>query len=166
MQLSIFSLAEPPANPSPLPDFAEAWLTRAETSRSPILQSLIDIGPGGWFGRTSPASCHQTEDGILVPSSGAWANSGMGSPTECLTLSTSEWTGLEGLSLSDEGVSSLSDILETGDLPQRYYLSAKACSGILRRAGKRGRSLPHSLATALALVVQTTIKRERGTQFP
>jgi hypothetical protein len=46
-------------------------------------------------------------------------------------------------------VCSLSDILETGDVPQRFFLSAKACSGILRRAAKRGKSLPRSLAAAL-----------------
>jgi hypothetical protein len=45
--------------------------------------------------------------------------------------------------------SSLSDILETGDVPQRFYLSARACQGILRRAEKRGKSLPHSLRDAL-----------------
>jgi len=71
---------------------------------------------------------------------------------ECLTLSMSEWTDLGGLSLSDDGVCSLSDILETGDVPQRYYLSAKACAGILRRAEKRGKDLPKALKAALAAV--------------
>jgi hypothetical protein len=45
--------------------------------------------------------------------------------------------------------SSLSDILETGDLPQRYFLSRKVCRGILRRAAKRGKELPRSLKSAL-----------------
>lgn len=76
----------------------------------------------------------------------------MGSPTECLTLSTSEWTGLDGLSLNDAGVCSLSDILETGAVPQRYFLSARACAGILRRAAKRGQVLPSALSQALAQV--------------
>jgi hypothetical protein len=44
---------------------------------------------------------------------------------------------------------SLSDILETGDVPQRFYLSATACRGILRRADKRGRELPAMLHAAL-----------------
>jgi hypothetical protein len=43
----------------------------------------------------------------------------------------------------------LSDILETGDVPQRFFLSATACRGILRRAEKRGKTLPAALATAL-----------------
>jgi hypothetical protein len=76
----------------------------------------------------------------------------MGSPTECLTLNTCEWTGLDGLSLKDDGVCSLSDILETGDVPQQYYLSAKACKGILRRAVNRGKDLPQLLALALKAV--------------
>jgi hypothetical protein len=59
---------------------------------------------------------------------------------------------LDGLSLKDEGVCSLSDILETGDVPPQYYLSAKACRGILRRADKRGKELPPQLALALQAV--------------
>jgi len=66
----------------------------------------------------------------------------MGSPTEYWTLSTSEYP-------KDGVACSLSDILETGDVPQRYYLSAKACRGILRRAERRGRKLPEHLAAAL-----------------
>ncbi len=149
---STFSWAELPASPSPSQDSEEAWQTTVATWPSNIFGWLSACGPGGWFGRTSPASCHRTEDGTLEPSSGAWSNSGMGSPTECWTLSTSEWTGLDGLSLNDGGVCSLSDILETGAVPQRYFLSARACAGILRRAEKRGRDLPVALSRALAQV--------------
>ena len=39
--------------------------------------------------------------------------------------------------------------MEPGDLPQRFFLSATACRGILRRAGKRGKELPPQLAHAL-----------------
>jgi len=69
----------------------------------------------------------------------------MGSPTEFLTLSTSEWP-------NDAAVCSLSDVLETGVVPQRFYLSAKACQGILRRAAKRGKKLPQQLHDALLAV--------------
>jgi len=44
--------------------------------------------------------------------------------------------------------SRLSAILEANP-PMRYYLSAKACLGILRRAEKRGKELPKILARAL-----------------
>lgn len=82
----------------------------------------------------------------MAPSSGCWQNSGMGSPTEFLTLSSSDWP-------SDASVCSLSAILETGDHLQRYYLSPKACAGILRRAAKRGKELPAQLMQALLAVV-------------
>ncbi|KST74358.1 hypothetical protein WS76_09465 [Burkholderia humptydooensis] len=81
----------------------------------------------------------------------------MGSHTGFLTLSTSEWNHTLAPSLNDDGVSSLSDILETGDVPQRYFLSAKACSGILRRAEKRGKELPRPLAHALAAVADSEL---------
>jgi hypothetical protein len=70
----------------------------------------------------------------------------MVSRTECLTLSTSEWP-------KDAVVCSLSDTLETGVLPQRFFLSATACRGILRRAEKRGKTLPEALRRALQSVV-------------
>jgi hypothetical protein len=69
----------------------------------------------------------------------------MGSHTEFLTLSTSEWPNAAA-------VCSLSDTLETGDLPQRFFLSETACAGILRRAEKRGKVLPPALEQALQSV--------------
>ncbi len=44
--------------------------------------------------------------------------------------------------------STLSQILEA-DAPQKYYLSPKACQGILRRAEKRGKELPKLLKATL-----------------
>lgn len=44
--------------------------------------------------------------------------------------------------------SGLSQILEDS-APLKYYLSARACSGVLRRAEKRGKKLPEILETAL-----------------
>lgn len=129
MQLSIFSSAELPASHSASPDSARGWMIRVATSCSPILRLLAATLPAGWSGKTSPVSCRPTADGILEPSSEAWQNSGMGSHTGFLTLSTSEWNHILAPSLNDDGVSSLSDILETGDVPQRFFLSAKACSG-------------------------------------
>lgn len=43
----------------------------------------------------------------------------------------------------------LVDILEAGPLPTRYFLSSKACAGILRRAKGRGKELPPTLKEAL-----------------
>ena len=86
--------------------------------------------------------------------------------TECLlhgdlwTLNTSEYlnVGKESPSPLTMGgqtrptyyyrESRLSEILQT-DASEKYYLSAKACEGILRRADKRGKELPEILRTAL-----------------
>ena len=48
--------------------------------------------------------------------------------------------------------STLSQILEA-NAPEKYYLSAKACAGILRRAERRGKELPVMLKDALEEVV-------------
>ena len=49
--------------------------------------------------------------------------------------------------------SSLSSILEA-NAPEKYYLSAQACLGILNRAEKRGKALPPMLWDALIEVVE------------
>lgn len=46
----------------------------------------------------------------------------------------------------------LSDILEKQPLPQKYFLSQKAATGILRRAEKRGKAIPSLLEQALRQV--------------
>ena len=48
--------------------------------------------------------------------------------------------------------STLSQILEV-NVPQKYYLSARACEGIMRRAERRGKELPPMLKEALEEVV-------------
>lgn len=50
---------------------------------------------------------------------------------------------------NDASVCSLSQVLEKGPIPLRYYLSAKACAGILQRASKRDKTLPAQLERAL-----------------
>ena len=141
-QLSIFSLEELPASLSVSLDSERDWLTRVATSPLRILPLLTSIGPSGWSGRTSPACCRVEEDGTLVPSSEGWGNSGMGGPTESWTLSTSDWP-------NDASVCSLSQVLEAGNVPRRFYLTPRACAGILRRAEKRGKALPPALGLAL-----------------
>jgi hypothetical protein len=54
----------------------------------------------------------------------------------------------------------LSDILETGGVPQRFSLTAKACAGILRRAEKRGKQLPMTLHRALSAVAEASSAQE------
>lgn len=60
-----------------------------------------------------------------------------------LTPNISEWP-------NDAAVCSLSQVLEQTLIPQRYFLSAKACAGILRRAEARRKTLPKMLEAALS----------------
>ena len=167
MNQSTFLWEEPPVNRSRSQALEKVWLTRVVTWPSRFWQFLTAHGPAGWFGRTSPASYQagrmrrvvsylmiqgvRTKDAkptILIPSPQDFGNSGMVSPTECWTLNISEFP-------SGGAASSLSDILETGVVPQRYFLSAKACRGILRRAERRGKALPPPLQAALQVVADS-----------
>ncbi len=62
---------------------------------------------------------------------------------DALTLNT-------GVSPREEKESSLSQILQD-DPPDKYYLTRKACLGILRRAFERGKELPRKLNRALEI---------------
>ncbi len=151
-----FSWLEPHASHLVLRDSGKDLKTHAETSCLPTLQSLHVYGLNGLCGKTSPVFCPATEDGILVPSSGRWGNWGMGGPTGSWTLNGCEHTGIPVPSRSAGDVCSLSDVLETGSVPPRFSLSAKACSGILRRAERRGKALPPMLKAALEAVAGGT----------
>lgn len=58
-----------------------------------------------------------------------------------------------GESPKEESVSLLSQILED-NVPQKYYLSARACQGILVRASRRGKPLPELLKNALLEMIE------------
>ena len=163
-----------PANPSVLPDSEKDSRTPEETLCLFFLDLLTGSGPDGWSGKTCPvffppgqvltrrviwrkeSNGKLTKRVISPASSPVLRNSGMGGRGLFLTLSTSEFR-------NGAVVSSLSDILETGSVPQRFFLSAKACAGILRRAAKRGKKLPPQLEAALRMVARDT-EAEPGTK--
>lgn len=70
---------------------------------------------------------------------GAWLG-------DCLTLNIGESPSVARESL-------LSQILEA-DAPPKYFLSARACRGILTRASRRGKALPDLLKTALLDMIE------------
>lgn len=70
---------------------------------------------------------------------GAWLG-------DSLTLNIGEFPNVEN-------VSRLSQILED-NVPQKYYLSARACQGILTRASRRGKLLPNLLKIALLEMIE------------
>ena len=117
------------------------------------------------FGKTSPALSQATTATTSKPSSKpSSASSKRVSRCLCLTKTpghtqTSSWetdgawhTELSmlntGESPSDVAESTLSQILQVG-VPETYYLSPRACQGILRRASVRGKELPTVLKIAL-----------------
>jgi len=135
------------------------------TSKTPAQPDLFSA-----FGKTSPeSSAWET-----TPSAVSWAElsdtmmpscrlSGSGGPVSVWlpghghgrhggfsTLNTSA-------SPNDARVSFLWQILEAGPIPLKYFLSAKACSGILRRAAARKKlaTMPELLRRALEDVVQS-----------
>lgn len=69
-----------------------------------------------------------------------------------------------GESPREESVSLLSWILQA-DVPEKYYLSAKACQGILTRASRRGKKLQELLETALLEMIEWW-QRGGGTHIP
>jgi hypothetical protein len=151
---STFLWVEPLANHSALQDCEKEFQTPAAASCLPILKLLGVYGLDGLCGKMSPVFCQADAERILVPSLERWGNWGMGGPTGCWTLNGAEHTGIHAPSRSADAessllVASLTDVLETGPLPQRFSLSAKACSGILRRAERRGKALPPMLKAAL-----------------
>ncbi len=115
--------------------------TSLDCSRAEEAQTLLRW-LGTWLGADS---AYRTQDGktpVLLPALGGFSNG------QLWTRNSSEWR-------KDAAVCSLSEILETGPVAPRYFLSAKACRGILRRAEKRGKALPMPLQNALTAVAET-----------
>ncbi|CUQ05650.1 Uncharacterised protein [Roseburia hominis] len=114
-------------------------------------------------GKMSPVPSQATREKTFEPSSKRSAKSKM-NVCQCLNLQNGRvqeksWetvTQSHGDSLMlnfgeyprEENVSTLSQILQAG-VPEKYYLSQKACLGILRRASVRGKKLPTVLQRAL-----------------
>lgn len=73
------------------------------------------------------------------------------------TVNISEWPSVENVSL-------LSSTLEAS-APEKYYLSARACQGILTRASRRGKKLPDLLQMALLEMIEWW-QRGGGTHIP
>jgi hypothetical protein len=73
-------------------------------------------------------------------------------------LNTSEWP-------NDAAVCSLSSVLDPAQsIPSRFFLSSKACAGILRRAEKRGKELPPLLLEALKQVAKDEVPAPEATE--
>ena len=144
-----FLLEDHPARGSRSQVSSEASMMSEAVSRWPMYDFLRRCVRGGSYGKMYQARSPQTEAWTSSGSSRRLMPSGIMSRGECWTLSMSEWTAFPEQSPSEGGVCSLSDILETGEVPLRYYLSRQVCLGIIRRADARGVELPRLLRQTL-----------------
>jgi DNA (cytosine-5)-methyltransferase 1 len=85
-----------------------------------------------------------------------WPTSGIVSDGVCLTVATSE-------SPNHVKESILLDVIETGEVPQRYFLSPNAAKGMMRRADTMGRTLFPPLRAALEILAQGQSSKELPT---
>ena len=134
------------------------------------VEQLSMFGQDTWHGRTCPVPLVQ-EHPKARTSGSSWKRSSAlkAIPFQSLDLTPgagnllgefyweliSPWRGgastlNTGVSPRDAKESSLSQILQA-DPPLKYYLSPKACLGILRRAFERGKELPPKLEGALKI---------------
>lgn len=148
----------------------------AETSPLSLQSWLFAQAPVGWSGKMSPAYLRAGADAILPPfcpdlqvgtspfqpAAGESVESSRQRPEdsawvgECLTLNLPEFPNFLGQSRSAGDVSSLSDIVETGDVSPEFSLTASCAAGILRRAELRQDPLPPEVQQALERVSRST----------
>ena len=152
----IFSQAGARARTCQSPDnAADSTKANAPTSSSrwPASSTLFD--PDGFSGRTFQVRSLHKAVGTSEQSLERWPTSGMAWAGGFSTAVSSECrSDAEGCSSSEP---SLTEILEPPqNVPAKYLLSGRAARGILRRAEKRGRTLPSHLSAALEQVAQTT----------
>ena len=135
------------ARTSALPEWAREGDSGAESpgSFSRLLTSLMRAAPLLSSSKTLRLFSLPTRDEISRSSYGRWPTSGMMSRGEYLTVDTSA-------SPKAAAESSLSDLLEEQPVPDRYFLSANAAIGILRRADRMGRKLFPPLRSALEIL--------------
>ena len=142
-------------------------------------EQLSMFGQDLWHGRTCPAPSARERQRARTSGSFWRRSSALNAiPFQSLDLTPgagnllgefyweliSPWRGgastlNTGVSPKDAKESSLSQILQA-DPPLKYYLSPKACLGILRRAFERGKELPKKLERALK--IQAGLMRPDG----
>ena len=147
------SAVDSPAKTSQSRDAEQASPGNAPASSlsSPESSTLFD--PDGYSSRMFRVSSLATAVGTSEQSLERWPTSGTAWDGGFSTAVSSECRSAAGVCSSSEPA--LTEILqEPHDVPAKYSLSARAAEGILRRAEKRGRTLPDHLWAALWAVVQ------------
>ena len=112
------------------------------------------------FGKTSQEHCLPTEALTSGLSSTKWLRQGH------WNLSGQSWmlNSSESPSAEEESSCLLSSVLQTPqEVEAKFFLSPRACQGILRRAARRGKVLPPQLQEALQ---QVAMKGEQPPSSP
>ena len=130
IQLSLFGRMYPELSAPTVERTSELCWKSLPAWHNQTLQFLNLGGGGGGAGNTQEQS---------PETDGAWLG-------DSLTLNIGESPSVANESL-------LSQILEV-DVPLKYFLSARACRGILTRALRRGKALPDLLKTALLDMIE------------
>lgn len=138
----------------------------------------MELDLGSWYGKTSPEHSQATKAATSPPSSKKRSASSSRKPPVLMCLNADGRHGDNTAMWEEDGVwrgecltrnigeypnvvveSRLSQILE--EAPQeKYYLTARACQGILNRAERRGKVLPPKLKAALILQSQEVSPRD------
>jgi len=99
-----------------------------------LLDCLAKDAPELFYSRTFTAFLIHIKDKTSAPLFDHWPNSGILSDGVCLTART-----LESPSRANE--STLSGVIKTKPVPQKYFLTPSAAKGMLRRVKQMGRNL-------------------------
>ena len=127
---STYLLGEPPANLFPKRDIDLDWMTLVATSRLTFSKLLEQNNLAGLSGKMYPGFYPAETETTSPQSSKRWLTAGMACVGECWTLN------ILGSPNAAKGYSWLDTLEKTGDVPQRYYLSAKHLVTTLREAFK------------------------------
>ena len=110
------------------------------------IRAVRELRPAWFVWENVPGALSSERGGLTGSSCPKWMRSGTVWHGEYWMRSSSTYP-------SGANVCFLSDILET-NVPRKYFLTSRACRGILRRAGRRGKPLPKRLAAALEMQIR------------
>ena len=160
VQMSIFDLVSSFGKTSPeLSQATEdrisepSWKNFVESKKT-VFQFLCLTAESGRIAERSSATASLLHGDLWTLNTSEYLNAASVSPLSWTTAGTMQRTYYYR-------ESRLSEILQT-EVSEKYYLSARACEGILRRADKRGKELPEVLKKALTDQITRTPSKFGG----
>ena len=150
---SMLFVEDSPVKTSASPENDVDLMASGLASGLSLHESLTKLSPSGSLLKTCQVYSLAPEGEILLSSFNGWRSAGMAWGGECLTVKASDLP-------SDGSACLLSEVLQP-HTDARYYLSPKACAGILRRADARGKVIPEPLRSALQQTANDTTTKPR-----